>query len=205
MIRRLLQVTATLSCLMLSTGAEAQPRQTTKYTYYPIGGDTAVSIYSAMLRRGPHVNGQKAYAATSATTSQDGKLIQAKSCIVQDYRLKIDFTIRLPQIKNEAALPPSDRARWRQFAQFLKKHEETHRSIWLGCAQEMETKARAINAATCDAADAQAAKLWDEMRQNCARKHDAFDTAEQKRLMQHPFVKLVMGKKTSGAYAVKAP
>ncbi|HUR43408.1 MAG TPA: hypothetical protein VMZ01_04835, partial [Aestuariivirga sp.] len=74
MIRRLLQVTATLCCLMLSTGVEAQPRQTTKYTYYPIGGGTAVSIYSAMLRGGPHVNGQKAYAATSATTSQDGKL-----------------------------------------------------------------------------------------------------------------------------------
>ncbi len=204
MIRRLLQVTATLSCFVLSTGADARPIHTTKYTYYSIGGASAGAIYSNMLRRGPHVNGQKAYAATSATTSQDGKLLQAKSCIVQDYRLKIDFVIRLPQIKNESVLPPSDRTRWRQFSQFLKKHEETHRAIWLACAQDLENKARAIDSVSCDGADAKAAKLWEQMRKTCSRKHDAFDAAEQKRLMQQPFVKYVMRKKGSLAHAVKA-
>lgn len=205
MIFRLLQVTATLSLLALLAGAEAKPVQTTKYTYYSIGGASATAIYTNMLRRGPHVNGQKAYAATSATTSQDGKLLQAKNCVVQDYRLKIDFVIRLPQIKNESALPSSDRTRWRQFSQFLKKHEETHRSIWLACAQDLESKARAIVAASCAEADNQAAKLWDQMRRTCSRKHDAFDAAEQKRLMQQPFVKHVMRKKGSLAHAVKAP
>ena len=205
MIYRLLQMTATLSFLALSAAAEAKPVQTTKYTYYAIGGASATAIYTNMLRRGPHVNGQKAYAATSATTSQDGKLLQAKSCVVQDYRLKIDFVIRLPQIKNESALPSSDRTRWRQFAQFLKKHEETHRSVWLACAQDLENKARAIVATSCSEADEQAAKLWDQMRRNCSRKHDAFDAAEQKRLMQQPFVKYVIRKKGSLARAVKAP
>ena len=205
MIRRLLQVTATLSCVVLATGVEAKPLQTTKYSYYPISGATAEAIYSNMLRRGPHVNGQKAYAATSATTSQDGKLLQAKSCIVQDYRLRINFVISLPQMKNESMLRPSDRARWRQFAQFLKKHEETHRSIWLGCAQDMENKARAINSPSCAGADAKAAKLWEQMRKTCGREHDAFDAAEQKRLLQQPFVKLVLGKKSNSAYAAKAP
>jgi len=205
MIYRLLQATAILSCIALSAGAEAKPLQTTKYTYYSIGGATAGAIYSNMLRRGPHVNGQKAYAATSATTSQDGRLVQAKSCIVQDYRLKIDFVIRLPQIKNESVLPPSDRSRWRSFAQFLKKHEETHRSIWLACAQDLENKARAIAVDNCAGADAKAAKLWDQMRRTCSRKHDAFDAAEQKRLLQQPFVRHVMRKKGSLAHAVKAP
>lgn len=205
MMFRLLQVTATLGCLVLSATAEAKPVQTTKYTYYSIGGESASAIYSNMLRRGPHVNGQKAYAATSATTSQDGKLLQAKNCIVQDYRLKIDFVIRLPQIRNESVLPASDRTRWRQFSQFLKKHEETHRSIWLACAQDLENKARAIVADSCAEADDKAAKLWDQMRKTCSRKHDAFDAAEQKRLLQQPFVRHVMRKKGSLAHAAKAP
>ncbi|MGH6855970.1 MAG: DUF922 domain-containing protein [Aestuariivirga sp.] len=189
---------------MLIAGAEARPVHTTKYAYYPIGGKTAASIYSAMLRRGPHVNGGKAYAATSATSSQDGKLVQAKRCVVQDYRLKIDFVIRLPQIKNESLLPPSDRSRWRQFARFLKKHEETHRAIWLGCAQELEIKARAISAANCTEADAKATRLWEQMRKTCGRKHEAFDAAEQKRLFQQPFVKLVLRKKSSIVQAATA-
>jgi len=50
--------------------ASAKPVYTTKYSYYSIGGDTAAEIYNAMISRGPHVNGAKAYASTSATSSR---------------------------------------------------------------------------------------------------------------------------------------
>lgn len=194
-----------LACgIALATSAFATPLQTTKYVYYTIAGDTAADLYSAMLSRGPHVNGAKAYAATTATSSQDGKLQQAKNCLIADYRLKIDFVIRLPKLKNEAALPPSDRLKWRQFSQFLKRHEETHRSIWLGCAQQLENKVRAIKVASCGDADAKASKLWDAMRKSCSRKHDAYDTAEQKRLLRHPFVRTVLKAKHSATAAASA-
>jgi hypothetical protein len=44
------------------------------------------------------------------------------------------------------------------------------------------------------------------MRKTSARKHDAFDAAEQKRLARHPFVKLVLSQsdRTSNAAAVPA-
>jgi predicted secreted Zn-dependent protease len=194
-----------LACgFALSVAADAKTLQSTKYAYYTVSGDTAAELYSAMLRRGPHVNGAKAYAATTATSSQDGRLLQAKSCVVQDYRLKIDFIIRLPQLKTESVLPKADRSRWRQFSQFLKRHEETHRSIWLGCAQELEAKVRAIKATTCDDADSKASKLWDAMRKSCSRKHDAFDAAEQKRLLQHPFVRQVFRAKNRATHAAAA-
>lgn len=184
----------------------AKPIYTTKYTYYNIGGDTAADIYNAMIRRGPHVNGARAYASTSATSSQEGKLAQGQICSVQDYRLKIDFVIRLPRIKNDNLLTGATGARWQQFSQFLKKHEEMHRSIWLGCARDLEAQVRAISVADCAAADIKAAKLWEQMRKSCARKHDAFDAAEQKRLARHPFVKLVLKQsdKTSNAAHVPA-
>jgi predicted secreted Zn-dependent protease len=185
----------------LAATALATPLQTTKYTYYSVTGKTAAELYKAMLRYGPHVNGAKAYAATTATSSQDGKLQQAKNCQIENYRLKIDFVIRLPKLKNEAELPSSDRSKWRQFTSFLRRHEETHRSIWLGCAQELENKVRAIKADNCGDADAKASKLWDAMRRSCSAKHDAFDVAEQKRLLRHPFVRTVLKSRTDTAAA----
>jgi predicted secreted Zn-dependent protease len=184
--------------------ALGNPAQTTKYTFYSVGGDTAQEIYAAMLRKGPRVNGAKAYAATSATTSQDGKLLQQASCRIDDYQLKLDFVIKLPKIKNEKVLPAADRNRWQQFSAFLKKHEETHRSIWMGCAADLERQVSLIKTRTCAEADKKAQKLWDKMRNSCAKKHVAFDAAEQKKLMQHPFVRLVF-KRSLQQQAAKVP
>src|SRR5688572_5103385 len=138
---------------LASSGALAKPAFTTKYSYYSIGGDSAGELYDAMIRRGPHVNGARAYASTSATSSQEGRLTQGANCSVDDYRLKIDFVIRLPRLKNEKVLAGATMTRWRQFSQFLKKHEETHRSIWLDCARDLERQVRAISVSNCAAAD----------------------------------------------------
>jgi predicted secreted Zn-dependent protease len=183
---------------------EAKPAHSTKYTYYTVGGNSAESIYKAMLNKGPRVNGAKAYAATTATTRQDGKLMQSKSCRIEDYQLRLDFVIKLPRIRNEKALASADRERWNQFSAFLKKHEETHRSIWLECAAEMERKVRAIKAKSCDEADANAERLWEQTRAACSKKHDAFDLAEQKKLMKHPFVQLVYKRSSSNTRAAAA-
>ena len=180
-----------LAGLGLNATVLAKPVQSTQYTYYTVSGDTAVEIYDAMIRRGPSVNGAKAYAATSATTTQDGKLLQSSSCQIKDYRLKLSFVIKLPKIRNEKVLPASDRKQWRNFSAFLKAHEETHRQIWMGCAEDLEAKVKGIKARSCNEADAKATKLWDKMRTACSKKHAAFDKAEQKRLMAHPFVQLV--------------
>jgi predicted secreted Zn-dependent protease len=175
------------------TGAAlAKPAEVTKYTYYTITGTTALEVYRAMQRRGPNVKGAKAYASTAATAVQNGKLLQASSCTVVDYRIKLDFVIKLPRISNEKILPPADRSHWRQFSAFLKEHEETHRRIWLGCAADVERQVKAIKAKSCKDASRRAAQLWKKMQASCNSKHEAFDAAEQRRVMTHPFVRLVL-------------
>ena len=167
------------------------PSHSTSYDYYTIRGDTAAEIYDSMIKRGPKVNGARAYAATSATTTQKGKLLQGPSCQIKDYHLKLDFVIRLPKIRNEKVLPAADRKRWQQFSTFLRTHEETHRKIWLDCAADLERRVEAIKAKSCKDADRKATQLWDKIRAACNIRHEAFDAAEQKRLMAHPFVDLV--------------
>jgi predicted secreted Zn-dependent protease len=181
---------------LAAIGAEAKPIQKTKYKYYTITGDSAVEIYGAMLKRGPDVNGVNAYASTLANSSQAGRLLQGKDCRIDSYTFKIDFTINLPRLKNENALQGTTRDRWDQFKVFLKQHEETHKSIWLGCARELEVQVNSIRAGDCKKADKQATKLWNTMRKSCQKKHDAFDKAEQAKLLRHPFVKLVFGGRT---------
>ena len=194
---------AALSCV--AVGADAKPSQSTKYKYYTITGDSPVEIYSAMIKRGPDVNGVNAYASTSATSSQSGQLVvQGKSCRVNDYSFRIDFTINLPKLKNEAALDGQVASKWGQFKGFLKTHEEQHRSIWLACARDLETKVRALRSNDCKALDKQAASMWKKMRTACDKKHAAFDAAEQKRLMKHPFVRMVLGQRMQSTKALKA-
>ena len=134
--KRAVLVLGSVFCATSFIGESAlcKPDQTTKYTYYTISGNTPGAIYSTLVKRGPRVGGVKAYAATTAVSSQSGQLIQGKYCSLEDYRFKIDFTIKLPKLKNEAALKGATRTDWKKFSSFLKIHEETHRSIWLACA-----------------------------------------------------------------------
>lgn len=184
------------SLVVFPSHAAAEPSQSTKYKYYAISGETPGDIYMAMVRRGPDVNGVNAYASTLATTSQSGRLMLGKSCRIDGYKVKIDFVINLPRLSKETALGGSTKAQWSKFKSFLKTHEETHRSIWLGCARSLEAKIRNLSNPSCTALDSQANKLFAKMRADCQKKHGAFDAAEQKRLLKHPFVKLVFGNRT---------
>ena len=193
MKNRALLVLGSMFCAgLLSESAASKPVQATKYTYYTIYGDSPAEIYSTLVKRGPRVGGVKAYAATTAVSSQSGQLTQGKSCTLEDYKFKIDFTIKLPKLKNEAALTGATKTDWKKFSSFLKIHEETHRSIWLACAAELEEKVHAISATSCAGLNEKTTRLWEQMRTSCAKKQDAFDVAEQARLLRHPFVKLVL-------------
>jgi predicted secreted Zn-dependent protease len=206
MIKLLVPVFATLT--LIAAPATARPIEKTKYKYYTISGNSASAIYTAMIKRGPDVNGVNAYASTTANSSQDGKLVaQGKSCRVDGYNFSIDFTINLPKLKNEGALTGQTAAKWGQFKSFLKTHEEQHRSIWLGCARSLESQVKSLRAPDCKAFDRQAAKLWKTMRNSCDKQHAAFDAAEQRRLLKHPFVKLVLDKRLSSTkgFKIKQP
>jgi predicted secreted Zn-dependent protease len=191
---RVLGAIAIAVALLAGTSAAvtAKPKSTTQYKYYSVSGASAVDLYIAMMKRGPHVNGDQAYASTTATQTLDGRFVRTNSCRLHDFNLSFQFTIRLPKLSSTKGLSKTTRDRWQAFSQFLRKHEETHRTIWLACAADFERRALQVKASTCEAADAEIARLADQARVACNKKHDAFDAAEQKRVAKHPFVKLVL-------------
>jgi len=192
--------------ILASPGARGEPIQSTKYVYYAVSGKSAADLHRAMMRSGPRVDGAQAYASASATASQSGDLIQGASCRVNNYRVKLEFTIKLPKLRNEAKLPSLDRGRWKPFAQFLKRHEETHRSIWLGCARTLEKQARQVTAKTCAQVERKLDDIWNKVRKSCDAKQEAFDRAERSRLERQPFIVLALQpKRKTSTKAASSP
>ena len=173
----------------LSGHALAGTTHSIHYSYYLVNGRTTAEIYRAILSRGPQVNGAKALASSAATTLQDGRLVQASNCQIVDYGLHLDFVIKLPKLRNEAALPPSQRQLWRNFSRFLKSHEEHHTALWLGCAAELNRKVSSIKAKSCKQVSKKVNQLWQNMLASCGKRQTAFDAAERQSLMKQPFMR----------------
>jgi predicted secreted Zn-dependent protease len=110
----------------------------------------------------------------------------------------------LPKLKSSARLSPDVRKRWTTFEAFVRKHEETHRQIWIGCAADLERKVKAIRTRDCDRAKALAQAAMDKAWAACGKKHDAFDAAQRHPLMRQPFIQSVAGSASRTA-TLKAP
>jgi predicted secreted Zn-dependent protease len=179
--------------MIFAPAALAKP--VTNYTHYLIAGESAEGLYRAMLRRGPHVGGAKAYASTRMEPTISAQTEQGtNSCRISQFKINMTFTIQLPQLRKSANVDPSLRKSFDRFYEFAKKHEETHRAIWLKCAAEAEAKVSHITAKTCPEAEAQGLRIVEDVASQCDARHLAFDAAEQKRLVNHPFIKQVLRK-----------
>ena len=173
----------------------AQAKPITNYTHYLIAGESAESLYRSMLRRGPHVGGGKAYASTKMVPEVSAKTVETGGgCRIQDFKVNMTFTIRLPQLKKSATVDATLRKSFSRFYEFAKKHEETHRTIWLKCAAEAEARVNNIKAKTCPDAEARGLAIVEEVARQCDARHVAFDEAEQKRLVNHPFIKQILAR-----------
>ena len=169
--------------------AFSKPVVKTRYQYFMVSGISASALHQSLVQRGPTVNGDKAYAATEVAGGQDGSLVAGPSgCRIQNYRMKLDFTMRLPKLRPGVALSPAVQSRWQAFETFVRNHEARHREIWISCAANVERAVRAVNARSCEAAQAMATGILNQMWKQCARKHDAFDAAQRHPLMRQPFI-----------------
>jgi predicted secreted Zn-dependent protease len=169
--------------------AWAKPIAKTRYIYFPVSGTSAAALHRSILAHGPTVNGDKAYASLEFASDEEQFLVQdADGCQLHDYQLKLNFTMRLPRLTAGSSLDPDLRKRWQTFERFAHKHEATHRDIWMKCAAAAEAKVRSIKTGRCEAAQALATGIFNQMWAKCAKHHDAFDAAQRYPLMRQPFI-----------------
>lgn len=190
---------------MLFAAEVASAKPVTKYVHYLVAGPSAQSLYTSMLRNGPHVGGNRAYASISMAPRITAYFQQGtSSCSIANFAIDASFTIRLPELKQGAKLSPEVRKSFAAFYAFAKRHEETHRSIWLKCAGAAETAVNNITAKNCDEANRRALAVIEKMNRCREAKDVAFDNAEQLRLAKHPFIKQALARVKPGRAALLA-
>lgn len=77
---------------------------------------------------------------------------------------------------------------WKSFTAFARRHEETHRAIWLECLAKAERRALALRVSDCSVLSGEVDKVFEAEWQICERRQQAFDASERAKLMRHPLI-----------------
>jgi predicted secreted Zn-dependent protease len=181
---------------MLGADAEARPRTSMQIKYYTITGPDDRALDQQMARLGPPHRGGRAYATLAVDPQYKGRLIEGSHCRLKDFTVTASFVMTLPRLADGAKLAGPTRGRWKDFQAFVRRHEERHRAIWLGCLARAESRAVALRVPSCRQLDGAVADVFAEEWAKCEKLHDAFDAAEQVRLRRHPLIVAASNAKT---------
>jgi predicted secreted Zn-dependent protease len=110
--------------------------------------------------------------ALSVVTRQTGGVCRASSVT-----LNIRFVMTLPRART-SSMSSGTRAAWNSFVAFARRHENTHRSIYLSCANAFVAKAERMTASTCSGLQAAIRTRLASEQRACDARHRAFDRSE---------------------------
>ncbi|HSM18922.1 MAG TPA: DUF922 domain-containing protein [Hyphomicrobiales bacterium] len=169
--------------------AQAQPTASTKIRYYTVDDATSAdSLNRQMIARGPVHGPGRAYANIVAKPDYSGRLVQGQTCRLEDFTVSAEFTMTLPQLGGGAMLSPDLDARWESFQDFVRRHEEGHRDIWIETMHKAQGRIMALRAPTCPQLQADVDGVFQEEWSRGERRQDAYDRADQQKLMRHPLL-----------------
>jgi predicted secreted Zn-dependent protease len=193
--RRLSAVAKPVFVAFVTTGmvvglqqVRAQPSTVTNIKYYTVNANTAQSLDQQMIQRGPVHGPGRAYANIVARPDYSGRLVQGQTCRLEDFEITAEFTMTLPKLGDGVQLSRDLAARWESFQAFVRRHEEGHRTIWIETMQKAERRISALRAPTCPQLQAQIDGVFQEEWRAGERRQDAYDRADQQKLMRHPLL-----------------
>jgi predicted secreted Zn-dependent protease len=183
-VRRAVRAALSMSVVIgIVSAAAAEVRTTTSYRSYSVGGSTARSLVSYMRShpfRGDHgdavANVRPLYRLSVATRTSGG------TCRASNVTLSIAFTITLPSARSESSMASSTRSAWQNFVAFARRHESTHRSIYIGCGNNFVAKAQHLTASSCAGLQASIRRLLESEKRSCEVRQRSFDRSESRRV-----------------------
>ena len=164
---------------------DAEVRASTEFHAYVVGGTTPGALISYMRRRpfpgdyGPAVaNIRPHYILSVETTFGDAV------CRVKDLDLAVNFVITVPQARTPTAFSPVTWSAWSNFVDFATRHEETHRSIYVDCANDFVAKTATLVASDCTDLRTTIATQFKAANRACERRQLAFDRGEYRKVLR---------------------
>jgi predicted secreted Zn-dependent protease len=187
-MRRTFITFVTTGSVLSALPVQAEPPTVTTVKYYTVNATTAQSLDQQMIANGPVHGPGRAYANIVARPDYSGQLVQGRSCRLEDFTVRAEFTMTLPKLGAGTKLSPDLKARWDSFQAFVRRHEEGHRDIWIDTMRKAETRISALRAPTCQQLQGMIDGAFQEEWRAGERRQDAYDRADQQKLVRHPLL-----------------
>lgn len=167
-----------------SDPAWAELRYKTSYRENPIRGTTPQELWRYM---GSHPIIDEDGLAFANITHDHKLSIKTERSAGACRTSRIDFTwhfvITLPKAVDEARMSPATRTMWDEFTAYLKRHEEHHRTIFIGCGKDFLARAAKLTArGPCFGLKGKVRRYIDQQYEVCMTKQRAFDRRDRQSL-----------------------
>jgi predicted secreted Zn-dependent protease len=168
--------------LLHTTGANADVRSSTQTRSYWVGGTTAPALVSYMKSRPFHGSNGAAVANIRPSYNLSIATRPKGSACSATVDLRINFVMTLPNAKQASSMSSGTRSHWNTFVSYARRHEETHRSIYMDCGRSFVLKAQRMTAASCGTLQGKIRGLLEAEKRACNRRQIAFDRADYGRI-----------------------
>ncbi len=187
---------AALVGLTLPGWAGSKVVHTTEYRKHPVSGTTPATVLRYMNAHpiidpddGPaYANLTHDHSVTIETGTVGG------TCRVTDLTFRWRFVLTLPQAADYGRMSPAMQKTWSSFLAGLKKHEEAHRTIFLGCGKSFTVAAAKLTGpAGCAGLEKKVRQYLDKQYAACMAKQREYEKTDRPRVMSSPFMRAAMG------------
>jgi predicted secreted Zn-dependent protease len=119
--------------------------------FYGFTAANAGDIAEALSTFGPELAGERVPAVSRQELEWDYQLSETNGeCRLQGAEVRLDITVVLPEWLDAAARPEALRARWCEFDEAVRKHEDGHVSLYIEGARDLLRRVRRVQPGVCE-------------------------------------------------------
>jgi predicted secreted Zn-dependent protease len=171
------------------TSTLAIAKDTSSITQYSVNGKTAAEVYEDIKAHAPRVAQNATFAFTMiATKTNKHETSTSNSCRFDRFKTSAIYNFVIPRHADPAIMTEKTRGKWANFLEYLKIHEQGHRTIWQNCLANYDAQSLALSATTCGALDASREALFTALKRKCLAEDEAYDVQFRKAVLNEPFV-----------------
>lgn len=182
---------AALAAIVVAGDAAAELVHTTEYRTHAVRGTTPQAIWRHMNAH-PIIDPDDGPAYANLTHDHQLSMKTAGAggvCRVSALTFRWRFVLTLPKAVDQAAMDPRTRSMWNDFVAGLKRHEETHRAIFLRCGATFVRAAERLTDASCASLERKVRRSIDQAYRACMAEQRAFEKRDRPRILGLAFIK----------------
>jgi len=186
-----------LACCVAASPAWAELVYKTQYRDHPVRGTTPPEVWRYMNAH-PIMDPDDGAAYANLTHDHDLSLQVATkngACRVTSLTFRWNFVLTLPKAVDYGRMSASTKSMWTNFVAGLKRHEETHRSIFVNCGEVFVPEAtRLTGPSGCIGMQRKVRRFIDQRYASCMAKQKAFEKRDRSRVLGLSFIRAATGR-----------